>query len=246
MLNATTIAIRTSSIGILCLLVAGIGGAPLWAQVEQKVADRFWEGTKLLEEMTASPDAGIPQDLLENAECIGVIPNVVRAAFIFGGRYGRGFVLCRTNQGEGSWGAPSMLSLGGGSFGLQIGGQSTDVLMLFMTFDSIQELLDDELTLGADASVAAGPVGRGISAETSATLGAEILTYARSKGVFAGLSFEGGVLKPDRDANRSLYGTPVTARSILIDESQAIPDEARRFVDTLSSISARGLSSGIQ
>lgn len=244
--SVNTIAIRLLSIGFLCVLAGGLGAAPAWAQVEQKVADRFWEGTKLLEEMAAAADGGIPQNLLENAECVGVVPGVVRAAFIFGGRYGRGFLICRTSQGEGPWGAPSMLSLGGGSFGLQIGGQSTDVLMLFMTFESVQELLDDELTLGADASVAAGPIGRGISAETSATFGAEILTYARSKGVFAGLSFEGGVLKPDRDANQSLYGRPVTARSILLDQSQSIPEAAQRFVDTLSSLSSRGGGSGAQ
>jgi lipid-binding SYLF domain-containing protein len=232
--------IETSLAILLFFVFIGPGALPSTAQVAEKVADRFWEATKLLEEMTAAADGGIPQNLVERAECVGVIPGVVRAAFIFGGRYGRGLLICRTNQGEGPWGAPSMLSLGGGSFGFQIGGQSTDVLMLFMTFESVEELLADELTLGADASVAAGPVGRGISAETSATFGAEILTYARSKGVFAGLSFEGGVLRPDDEANLSLYGHRVTARSILLDESEGIPEVAGRFVSTLSSLSSRG------
>jgi lipid-binding SYLF domain-containing protein len=133
-----------------------------------------------------------------------------------------------------------MLSLGGGSFGLQIGGQSTDVLMLFMTHDSMESLLRDELTLGADASVAAGPKGRGVSAETSATLGAEILTYARSRGLFAGISFEGAALRPDNEANDALYGMRIPASDILFNNDMAIPESARRFIEVLSNWSSRG------
>ena len=168
----------------LALLVA----IPAVAQLEDKVADRFWESTKILEQTVNAPDGGIPQELLGRSECVAVIPAVKRAAFGFGGRYGRGVVACRMDGGSGAWGAPSMISLSGGSFGFQIGGQSTDVLMLFLSPDSMEHLLADKLTLGADASAAIGPKGRTVSADTSATMRAEILTYARSRGLFAGIS----------------------------------------------------------
>jgi lipid-binding SYLF domain-containing protein len=212
---------------------------PASAQLDEKVADRFWESTKLLEQLVSAPDGGIPEDLIERAECVGVIPGVKRAAFGIGGRYGRGLVVCRQDGGEGPWGAPSMLSLGGGSFGFQIGGQSTDVLMLFMTHSSMEHLLRDQVTLGADASVAAGPKGRGISAETSATFRAEILTYARSQGLFAGIALEGAVLKPDNDANESLYGKKVSAEELLLGNAMSIPAPAEIFIQTLSKVSTR-------
>ena len=212
---------------------------PASAQLDEKVADRFWASTQILEALVNAPDGGIPQDLLRRSECVGVIPAVKRAAFGFGGRYGRGLVVCRKDGGEGPWGSPSMLSVSGGSFGFQIGGQSTDVLMLFVTPDSIDHLLRDQVTLGADVSAAAGPKGRTISAETSATLRAEILTYGRSRGLFAGISLEGAVLKPDTDANESLYGGAVDARELLIDGNVAIPEPAQTFIDTLTSLAAR-------
>ncbi len=213
--------------------------SPASAQLDEKVADRFWESTQILEQLMNAPDGGIPQDLLRRSECVGVIPAVKRAAFGFGGRYGRGFVVCRKDAGEGPWGSPSMISLGGGSFGFQIGGQSTDVVMLFVTPDSIDHLLRDQVTLGADISAAAGPKGRTVSAETSATLRAEILTYGRSRGLFAGISLEGAVLKPDTEANESLYGGAVDARELLIDGDRSIPNPAQTFIDTLTSFAAR-------
>jgi lipid-binding SYLF domain-containing protein len=209
------------------------------AQVDERIADRFWESAKVIEELVGAPDGGIPQDLLRRAECVGVIPAMKRAAFGFGGRYGRGLVTCRTEDGVEPWGAPSMVSISGGSFGLQIGGQSTDVLMLFVTPESIRYLLRDEMTLGADASVAAGPTGRGVSVGTSPTLKAEILTYAKSRGLFAGISLEGAVLRADRDANEELYGGPVDARRLLIDGNLSIPEAARTFVSTLTRLAAR-------
>lgn len=212
---------------------------PVFAQLDEKVADRFWESTKLLEELATAPDGGIPQDLIERAECVGVIPGVKRAAFGIGGRYGRGLVTCREDGGEGPWGAPSMLSLGGGSFGFQIGGQSTDVLMLFMTHDSMRHLLSDEFTLGADVSAAAGPKGRAVSIATSATLRAEILTYARSRGLFAGIALEGAVLRPDNEANDNLYGTSVSAEDLLLNGVMAIPEVAGMFIQSLSELSVR-------
>ena len=212
---------------------------PASAQLDEKVADRFWESTQILEQLINAPDGGIPQDLLRRSECVAVIPAVKRAAFGFGGRYGRGLVVCRKDAGAGPWGSPSMISLGGGSFGFQIGGQSTDVLMLFVTPDSIDHLLRDQVTLGADIAAAAGPKGRVVSAETSATLRAEILTYGRSRGLFAGVSLEGAVLKPDSDANESLYGEKVDARELLMEGTIPIPEPAQTFVDTLTALAAR-------
>ena len=212
---------------------------PASAQLGEKVADRFWESTKLLEQLIAAPDGGIPEDLIERAECVGVIPGVKRAAFGIGGRYGRGLVVCRRDGGEGPWGAPSMLSLGGGSFGFQIGGQSTDVLMLFMTYNSMRNLLRDQLTLGADVTVAVGPKGRGISADTTATLQAEILTYSRSQGLFAGISVKGAVLKPDTEANESLYGIKVSTEELLLGDEMTVPLSAETFIQTLSALSTR-------
>ncbi len=212
---------------------------PASAQLDEKVADRFWESTQILEALINAPDGGVPQNLLSRSECVGVIPAVKRAAFGFGGRYGRGLVVCRKDGGAGPWGSPSMISLGGGSFGFQIGGQSTDVVMLFVTPDSIDHLLRDQLTLGVDAAAAAGPKGRVVSAETSATFRAEILTYARSRGLFAGISLEGAVLKPDTEANESLYGREVNARALLIDGNVSIPEPAQRFINTLTTLAAR-------
>jgi lipid-binding SYLF domain-containing protein len=219
----------------LALLVA----MPAVAQLEDKVADRFWESTKILEQTVNAPDGGIPQELLGRSECVAVIPAVKRAALGFGGRYGRGVVACRMDGGSGAWGAPSMISLSGGSFGFQIGGQSTDVLMLFLSPDSMEHLLADKLTLGADASVAIGPKGRTVSADTSATMRAEILTYARSRGLFAGISFEGAVIRPDNDANTALYGRKVDAKDLLLEGQMSVPEPAQRFIDTLTRVAAR-------
>ena len=165
-----------------------IGVLPASGQLEDKVSDRFWASTKILEQLVGAPDGAVPQDLLQRSECVGVIPAVKRAAFGIGGTYGRGLVICRTDGGTGPWGTPSMISLGGGSLGFQIGGQSTDVLMLFVSPESIEFLLRDKVTLGADVAVAAGPKGREISAATNPTMRAEILTYGRSRGLFAGIS----------------------------------------------------------
>ena len=228
----------------IAVAITFVMALPAGAQLDEKVADRFWESTQILEQLTSAPDGGIPQNLLRRSECVGVIPAVKRAAFGFGARYGRGLVACRKDGGTGPWGSPSMLSLGGGSFGFQVGGQSTDILMLFVTPDGIDHLLRDQVTLGADVSVAAGPKGRTLSAETSATLRAEILTYGRSRGLFAGLSLEGAVLRPDREANESLYGRAVDARELLIDGDVSIPGPAQTFIYTLTALAARELPAG--
>jgi lipid-binding SYLF domain-containing protein len=207
---------------------------PVRAQLDDKVADRLYESSKVLDELVQAPDGGVPKDLLQKAECVAVIPAVKKAALGVGGNYGRGVVACKKDGGKGPWGAPSMISLSGGSFGFQLGGQSNDVVMLFMTPDSIKHLLKDKVTLGADASAAAGPKGREASAQTNATMRAEILTYARSRGLFAGISLKGAVLKPDNDANKALYSGEVDAKALLVEGKGTVPDPAKKFIDTLS------------
>jgi lipid-binding SYLF domain-containing protein len=208
--------------------------APAFAQLEDKIADRLYESAKVFDELMRAPDGGAAKKVLKDAECVGVIPGVKKAALGIGGTYGRGAVVCRKDNGKGPWGPPSMIALGGGSFGLQLGGQSNDVVMMFMTPDSIQRLLKDKVTLGADASAAAGPKGREISAETSVTMRAEILTYGRSQGAFAGISLKGAVLTPDKDANKSLYKTDVPAKDLLVTGNVPIPQAARKLIDALT------------
>lgn len=219
-------------------ILAAILSLPVTAQIDEKVADRFWRSTQVLNEMLNAPDGGIPEDLLLRAECVAVVPGVKRAAFGLGVRYGRGFVLCRRAD-TGLWGAPSMLSLSGGGFGFQIGGQSTDVMLLLMNDGGIEYLLEDQLTIGADVSAAAGPKGRGLGAETGATLRTEIVTFGRSRGLFAGISLEGSVLKPDHDANERLYGYRVDPRDVLVTGQFVVPDIATEFVEELNRIAYR-------
>jgi lipid-binding SYLF domain-containing protein len=221
---------------MIALLVA----APAFAQLDDKVADRLFESAKILDELVNAPDGGIPGDLLKKAQCVAAIPAVKKAALGFGGNYGRGAVSCRKDEGKGPWGPPSMLMVGGGSFGLQLGGQSTDVVMLFMTADSMKVLLRDKVTLGGDAAAAIGPKGRQASAETNPSMRAEILTYARARGVFAGISLKGAVLSPDKDANKSLYKKDVDAKDLLMQGELPVPNTGRRFVDTLSKVAAGG------
>jgi lipid-binding SYLF domain-containing protein len=208
--------------------------APAFAQLDDKIADRLYESAKVFDELMRAPDGGAAKKVLKDAECVAVIPGVKKAALGIGGTYGRGAVSCRKDNGKGPWGPPSMIALGGGSFGLQLGGQSNDVVMMFMTPDSIQRLLKDKVTLGADASAAAGPKGREISAETSVTMRAEILTYGRSQGVFAGISLKGAVLTPDKDANKSLYKMDVPAKDLLVTGNVPIPQAARKLIDALT------------
>jgi SH3 domain-containing YSC84-like protein 1 len=163
-----------------------------------------------------------------------VIPGLKKAALGIGGQLGRGAVSCRKDGGKGPFGPPAMISVTGGSFGLQIGGQETDVVMLFMTPDSFKHLMRDKVTLGVDASAAGGPKGRAASAETNATMRAEILTYSRSRGVFAGISLKGAVLRPDNDANKSVYNRAIEAKEIIEQGNVAIPEPAQKFVDSVS------------
>src|SRR5215475_9327255 len=202
--------------------------------VDDKIADRLWESSKVVDELVKAPDSDIPKDLLRKAECVAVIPGLKKAAFGVGGEIGRGAVSCKKDAGKGPFGSPAMISVTGGSFGFQIGGQETDVVMLFMTPDSFKHLMRDKVTLGVDASAAGGPKGRTASAETNATMRAEILTYSRSRGAFAGVSLKGAVLRPDNDANKNLYGRTITAKELVEQGNVAIPEAARKFVESVA------------
>src|SRR5438093_6801785 len=211
--------------------------AAMWF-VGDKIADRLWESSKVVDELIKAPDSDIPKELLKRAECVAVIPGLKKAALGFGGQLGRGAVSCKKDGGKGAFGPPVMISVTGGSFGLQIGGQETDVVMLFMTPESMKHLMRDKVTLGVDASAAGGPKGRAASAETNATMRAEILTYARSRGLFAGVSLKGAVLSPDKDANKNLYSKDIEARDLLEKGDSAVPEPARKFVETVSRTSS--------
>src|SRR6185436_9837116 len=183
--------------------------------IDDKIADRLWESSKVVDELIKAPDSDIPKELIKNAECVAVIPGLKKAALGFGGEIGRGAVSCKKNGGKGPFGPPAMISITGGSFGFQIGGQETDVVMLFMTPDSFKHLMRDKVKLGVDASAAGGPKGRTAAAATNATMRSEILVYSRSRGVFAGISLNGAVLRPDNDANEKLYGRKVEVKELV-------------------------------
>jgi lipid-binding SYLF domain-containing protein len=200
------------------------------------------KATNVLNEIMGTPDKGIPGELLEKAVCVGIVPAEVKFALGIGGTYGRGVLVCRKG-GNGDWGAPSMFTLGAASVGFQIGGKSTDVVFLVMNPEGAKKLVQDSVKLGGEASVAAGPVGRSAESATDAQLHAEILSYSRTRGLFAGLSLDGAVMKQDKDDNQKLYGREVSAKEILIDGTVAIPRSARALDNTLAKYSPRGGSS---
>jgi len=196
----------------------------------------------VMEEILNLPDS-IPQDLLNKAECVIVIPSMTKVAVGIGGSYGRGAMVCRSGVDfDGVWGSPAMYALDGGSFGLQLGAQSTDLVLLVMNNRGVEALLSTKVQLGANISAAAGPKGRDASASTDASLRAEILSYSRSRGLFAGVSLEGSSLRPDDDASAEVYGHKVTAREIVQGTSNAVPDSGRRLVDVLKKKAARNTS----
>jgi len=180
----------------------------------ETASERLTASAEVFQEVMNTPDKGIPQDLLAKAQCVIIVPGLKKGAFVVGGQYGRGFVECRRADGMG-WGAPGAVRVEGGSVGFQIGGSSTDVVMLVMNERGMERLLGDKFTLGADASVAAGPVGRTVNADTDARLTAEILAWSRAKGLFAGISLSGATLRPDEDVNAELYGRKVGNRDVL-------------------------------
>jgi lipid-binding SYLF domain-containing protein len=223
-----------------CLWVLAIASclstAAFAAEKDSKAADRLDASADTLTDMMKASDKGIPQDLIDKAHCIVVVPGMKKAGFIFGAKYGRGFVACRQPHGAG-WSAPAAMRVEGGSFGFQIGASDTDVVMLVMNDSGMKHLLSDKFTLGADAAVAAGPVGRNASADTDAVMHAEILSYSRSQGLFAGLSLGGATLRPDNATNKELYGRDATNREILT--GMQTPPAAAKFERALNRDSAQ-------
>src|SRR3981189_1269215 len=219
-------------IGILLVVL------PLLAEVasasdQTKDDDRLRNFGTGLKEILDVPD-NIPHDLLDKADCVVVFPSVLKAAFIVGGSYGRGAMSCRKGENfRGSWGAPTMMALEGGSFGFQIGGQATDFVLLVMNESGARGILASKVKLGGDASVAAGPVGRNASVETDASLRAEILSYSRARGLFAGVSLEGSTIRPDNGDNRHVYGREISARDIVLSGTVAVTPAAEQFISTL-------------
>jgi lipid-binding SYLF domain-containing protein len=197
------------------------------------------KATNVLNQVMGTPDKTIPGELLEKAVCVGIIPSELKLAFGFGGNYGRGVLVCRRG-GNGVWGAPSMFTVGGGSFGFQIGGKSTDVVFIVMNADGARKLVQDSVKLGAEASAAAGPVGRSAQGATDAQMHAEILSYSRSQGLFAGVSLSGAVVKQDENDNQKLYGRKVTAKELLINGTVRTPRGARVLDRTLTKYSPKG------
>ncbi len=206
-----------------------------------EVHDRVVHSAIVLKELTGISEKSIPQDLLDKSACVAVIPSVKKGGFIFGGAYGKGVMSCRTQNGEGPWSAPTMFALSGGSFGLQIGVQAVDLVLVVMNVSGIESLLNTKFTLGGDVSVAAGPVGRSASAQTDALMSAEILAYSRSRGLFGGLALKGEAIRPDKDANHVLYGKQIDPKEVLMKQSDDIPKDARIFLDELTRISPKRL-----
>jgi lipid-binding SYLF domain-containing protein len=218
---------RKLALGV-CILFAA---SSLYAASREQ--ERLENSGTVMQEVMGVPD-NIPQELLEKAECIIVFPSVLKAAFVFGGSYGRGAMVCRTGEHfNGPWGAPAMYALEGGSVGFQIGGQATDLVLLVMNEKGASSILSSKVKIGADASAAAGPKGRNASADTDAYMQAEILSYSRTRGLFAGISLEGSTLRPDDDASADVYGRKITAREIVLGNKIAVPASGRHLVRVL-------------
>jgi lipid-binding SYLF domain-containing protein len=197
---------------------------------ESKALDRVQAAADVLNEIQAAPDSGIPQEVLSRAQCVAVVPSMLKGGFIVGAKYGRGLASCRTPKG---WSTPAFFMVEGGSFGFQIGGQAVDLVMLIMNDEGMRHLLADKFEIGADASVAAGPVGRHAEGNTDWTMRAQVLTYSRTRGVFAGVTLNGAVLKQDKDSTREFYGHMMSSKAALTGEVEPTP-AANAFLTTLS------------
>jgi SH3 domain-containing YSC84-like protein 1 len=220
---------------LLLWVVIGLAAAAVAADEkttakESKAQDRVQAAADVLNEIQAAPDQGIPEEVLGSAECVAVVPSMLKAGFVVGARYGRGLASCRTPKG---WSAPAFFKVEGGSFGLQIGGQAVDLVMLIMNNDGMHKLLSSKFKLGADASVAAGPVGRHAAADTDWKMRAQILSYSRARGLFAGLELNGAVIRQDKDSTREFYGHMVTSKASLEGEIEP-PAGAYPFLQTLA------------
>jgi SH3 domain-containing YSC84-like protein 1 len=225
-----------------CLALVLLAMLALSAFGQKKEQDRVENAGKVMREITNVPD-DIPQDVLDKADCVVVLPSVLKFAIGIGGSYGRGVMTCRGGKNfQGPWGAPTMMALEGGSLGLQLGGQATDFVLLLMSPRSAENILASKVKLGGDVSAAAGPVGRNASAETDVTLRAEILSYSRARGLFAGISLAGSTLRADNDANKNLYGKQVSASDIVFKHAVAAPESAKVLLTTLNKKSPKNKS----
>jgi lipid-binding SYLF domain-containing protein len=219
-------------------LFVGLSGAALAAEVSRE-GERLARAAEVINEVMGTPEKGIPRDLLKKAVCVGVIPSEKKLALGLGGSFGRGALICRQG-GSGAWGAPSMFTVGGANFGFQLGGQATDFVLVVMNAKGAEKLLQSRAKLGADASAAAGPVGRTAEGATDVQLEAEILTYSRARGLFAGLSLEGQIVKQDNDANQRLYGRKVDPKDILFRGTVPAPAAAHALDGALTKYSPHG------
>ncbi|PWT84612.1 MAG: hypothetical protein C5B56_15320 [Proteobacteria bacterium] len=212
------------------------------AIADEKETERLQDAANVLKEVLNS-EKGVPKSLLDKAYCVVVYPSVKKASFIVGASYGRGVMTCHSGQNfDGPWGPPTMMALEGGSVGLQLGGEATDFVLLIMNEKGAKSVLSSKVKLGGDASVAAGPVGRTASAETDAAMNAEILSYSRSKGAFAGVSLEGSTIRADNDANKSLYGKKVDAKTVVLEQKAEVPDAAKPLLTVLNDASPKRVS----
>jgi lipid-binding SYLF domain-containing protein len=218
------------------IIVAALALMPLLAEESQPVK-RLEEAAAVLSEVMTAPDKGIPQELLSKAHCVVIVPDLKTAAFVVGGKYGKGYLSCRNKSGTG-WSAPGTVRIEGGSVGFQIGGSSTDLIMLVMSERGADKLLASKFTLGAEGSVAAGPVGRTATAQTDAQMHADILSWSRSQGIFAGLALEGATLRQDLDDNATLYGRKLENKDI-VSKGVRAPEAAARLIALLNRYSAR-------
>lgn len=223
---------------VISLCVAVLASAGL-APAQQKQENRIENAALALNAIMNAPDNGIPSDLLNRAVCVGVIPSAKKIAFFVGGNYGRGVLVCRKG-GNGAWGAPSMVKLGGGSYGFQLGGEAADIVFIVMSQQAAEAIMRQTLKLGVDVSAAAGPVGRRVEAASNAHFNAGILSYSRARGLFAGVSLSGAVLSEDTDANRKLYSRNLTPQQILIEGAVAPPLAAQSLDAVLAKYSPRG------
>ncbi len=214
------------SIGVALIATSVVASAA----IKKELADRIQNSAIVLDEIHKAPDNDIPHDLWEKASCVGVLPSVKKAAFIVGGEYGKGVMSCRNGD---AWSAPSFVELEKGSIGFQIGGESVDLIFLVMNDQGVKHMIANKVSLGAEASVAGGPVGRDARAMTDAQMKAEILSYSRSQGVFAGVNLSGGSLRPDVEDNVDLYGKGISARNILVEKKVSAPAEAASFMRAL-------------
>lgn len=224
---------------VLICLICMPGATATLASPRSDARERAQKAAEAFRQIMKAPDQGIPHDLLDRAACVAVFPGVKKGGFIIGGQYGRGLISCRRQQG--SWGSPAFFTIGGGSFGLQVGGQEVDLVLLVMNNTGVEGLLQNKFEVGAGAAVSAGPVGRNTSASTDILLKSQIISYSRSRGLFAGLELKGAILSQDKDANKAVYDQPLSARDIIVEGKVRAPEIVRVFQQTLERYSPKGI-----